>query len=115
MRERDRRVAIANWHASESVYHQGLIGTLARRVILRERTGHQPPAMNGELPRMIEHEFGLLLERSPQSDIAGRFREAEERSYGLTASRPKIMDDYNRRQSESHAKRADYHAAMARK
>jgi hypothetical protein len=115
MRERDRRIAIANRHADAGAYYRGLIGTLARRMSLGQRTGPQPPAVNGELSMVIEHEFGLRLNQPPESSVDHRFQQAQERSYGFTAIRQQVLDDYNRRHSQGHAKQARYHARLERK
>jgi hypothetical protein len=116
--KRDRCLARATWHAGAETYYRGLIASVATRLSSRKEADESPmsPTVTSiELDRVIEQWFGLPAERSIQIEGDDRFREARARSHALAANRRKILDDYTRRQAECHQKRADYHAALARK
>jgi hypothetical protein len=115
---RDACLMRATWHAEAEAYHRRLSATATARAARQVETDQEPtpsPALNAELDKVIEQEFGLPADRSIRSEGNDRFREARARQYALADRRRKILDDYSRKQSKYHAKQADYHAVLARK
>jgi hypothetical protein len=116
-RERDRHLALATWHAmAEADYHRR-IATAPTRAAQRARANEAPPPSptSTKLGLAIERHFGLPAERSTESEGGNRFREAQARYYASADSRRKLVDEYERRQSERFRKLADHHAELVRK
>ena len=121
---RDAYLMQASWHAEAATYHRRLSIVPPTRTDRRIAADQEPtpsPAPIVELTKVIEQEFSLSPERSKRaeehqrSEEHQRFREAKARQYALSDKRSEIVDAYRRTESKNHAKRAEYHAALAQK
>jgi hypothetical protein len=117
-KQRRRCLMRATWHAEAAAYHRRSLARVATDAARRARADQVAtplPVTSAEPDEVIEPGFGLPSGRLFRSEGNDRFMEAQARRYALAASRRKILDDYDRRQSAYHARQANYHASLAQK
>jgi hypothetical protein len=114
-RQRDRYFARATWHAGAEAYYLRLTANLAARKGWSDQEAEPPPETSTEVDQVIERWFGLPSGKPEPSDQDDRFAEAQARVQSTAVRRRKILADYQRKETESHRKLAEYHAGLRRK